>query len=96
LRILWTEAASEDLEALCAYVGADNPTAAARQVLPVVEAVENLLPQKPALGRPGRVPGTRELVVPKTPYIVAYRIKLGVLQVLRVPSAARLTAEPAP
>jgi toxin ParE1/3/4 len=36
------------------------------------------------MGRPGRVKGTRELVIVGTPYIVAYRIKGDAVQVLRV------------
>jgi plasmid stabilization system protein ParE len=39
----------------------------------IVDHVE-LLTDEPKLGRPGRVPGTRELVVPRTPYIVAYAV----------------------
>jgi len=46
----------------------------------------------PALGHPGRVPGTRKLVVPSTPYIVAYTFdsRRDVVQVLAVIPGARL------
>jgi toxin ParE1/3/4 len=84
LRVLWTEAASEDLEAIYAYIGTENPKAAVRQVLLVVDTVEKLLPGHPASGRPGRVPNTRELVVPDTPFIAVYRVKNKAIQILRV------------
>jgi toxin ParE1/3/4 len=37
-------------------------------------AAVHLLSETPEIGRPGRIPTTRELVVPKTRYIVPYRI----------------------
>ena len=41
------------------------------------------------MGRPGRIPGTRELVIPKTPFIVPYRLQRNVIQILRVYHGAR-------
>jgi plasmid stabilization system protein ParE len=41
------------------------------------------------MGRPGRVPGTRELVVAGTPYVVAYRVAASQIDVLAVIHAAR-------
>ncbi len=41
------------------------------------------------MGRAGRVPGTRELVISGTPYIVPYRVRGGAVEVLRVFHAAR-------
>lgn len=38
----------------------------------------------PGMGRPGRVAGTRELVVPGTPVILAYRAHAGRVEVLRI------------
>ncbi len=70
------------------YISQDNPDAAARTVAAIVRAVE-ALEHFPALGRPGRIPGTRELVVSGTPYIVPYRVRGDVLQVIRVFHAAR-------
>ncbi len=46
--------------------------------------VETLLPDNPEMGRPGRVPGTRELVIPRTPFIVPYRLVGNTIQILRV------------
>jgi toxin ParE1/3/4 len=84
VRIQWTEAAAGDLESIAAWIGPEDSDAAARQVLLVVDAVEELLPVHPAIGRAGRMTGTRELVVPKTPFIVAYRVRGDAVQVLRV------------
>ena len=84
MRIQWTEAAAGDLESIAAWIGPDDPGAAARQVLLVVDAVEELLPRHPALGRAGRLTGTRELVIPKTPFIVAYRVRGDAVHVVRV------------
>ena len=52
-------------------------------------AVETRLVMHPEIGRPGRVPGTRELVVPRTPFIIPYRVKDNAVQILRVYHAAR-------
>jgi len=51
--------------------------------------VETLLPESPEMGRPGRVPGTRELVIPRTPCIVPYRLVGNTIQVLRIFHGAR-------
>jgi toxin ParE1/3/4 len=48
-----------------------------------------LLPDNPEMGRPGRVPGTRELVIPSTPFIVPYRLDGNTIQILRVFHGAR-------
>jgi toxin ParE1/3/4 len=82
--ILWSAEAVGDLQSLRAYIAQDNPAAAGRMVFRVVEAVETLLPEDPALGRPGRVPGTRELVMAKTPYVVPYRIRNRTVEIIRV------------
>lgn len=84
MRIQWTDAAAGDLESIAAWIGPEDPDAAVRQVLLVVDAVEELLPVQPALGRAGRLTGTRELVIPKTPFVVAYRVRGQVVHVLRV------------
>jgi len=71
-----------------AYIAQDDPKAAADVVLRIVRAV-SLLKEQPAIGRTGRVPGTKELIVPDTPYIVPYRVKDEILQILRVYHSSR-------
>jgi toxin ParE1/3/4 len=47
------------------------------------------LRQFPESGRPGRIEGTRELVIDRTPYIVAYRINANIVRILRVLHGSR-------
>jgi toxin ParE1/3/4 len=88
VRIEWLRAALDNLNAVAEYISRDNPIAAARAVAAIVKAVENL-ERFPASGRPGRISGTRELVVSGTPYIVPYRVRGDVVQLIRVFHAAR-------
>lgn len=88
MRVRWLRRALLDLDAAEAYIAQDDPSAAAGVVLQIVRAV-SLLKEQPGIGRTGRVPGTKELVVPKTPYVVPYRVKEEAVQVLRVYHASR-------
>lgn len=83
MRLVWTEPALYDLAAARAYVARDNSRAADRQIERVLAAVAGLL-QFPEIGRPGRRAGTRELVVSRTPYIAAYRLRGDTIEILRV------------
>jgi toxin ParE1/3/4 len=83
VRVNWLRTARANLIAASEYIAQDNPDAPARTVAAITKAVENL-PRFPAAGRPGRVPGTRELVVSGTPYIVSYRVRGNIVEVLRV------------
>jgi len=86
---VWSREAIDDLAALRAYIEADNPAAARGVALHIIRNVETLLPANPEMGRPGRVPGTRELVIPRTPFIVPYRLVGDTVQILRIFHAAR-------
>ena len=66
-----------------------DPAAAQRVALHIIQNVETLLPSSPEMGRPGRVPGTRELVIPRTPFIVPYRLVGNTIQMLRIYHGAR-------
>ncbi len=89
MNIVWSPEAIQDLILLRAYIAEDSPAAAQRIALRIVHEVEHLLPDNPHMGRPGRVPGTRELVVPTTPYIVPYLVQGETIQILRVYHGAR-------
>ena len=88
MRVRWLKQAGVDLETAEAFIAKHNPVAAAQIVLKIVRTVALLIHQ-PGIGRPGRIPGTKELVVPETPYIVPYRIKGDTVQVLRVYHTSR-------
>ena len=88
MRIKWLRKALRNLDEEATYIAADNLTAARLVVRRVFEAVEQLA-QQPNIGRPGRVPGTRELIVRNTRYIVPYRVRGDVVEILRVFHASR-------
>jgi toxin ParE1/3/4 len=81
VKIRWLAIASSDLEHLYQYIAQDNPDAADNEVEKVLEAAGSLTKMS-GLGRPGRVPDTRELVVSQ--YIIAYRAREGRVEILRV------------
>ena len=83
MRVRWLRQALRNLDDEANYVAAENPAAARIVVRRVLEAVAQLADQ-PSVGRPGRVPGTRELVVLKTRYIVPYRVRGQTIEILRV------------
>jgi addiction module RelE/StbE family toxin len=91
----WTRRAERDLDDIATYIGQDSPAAAARVVLELIDQVESGLPERPAVGRPGRVLGTRELVIGALPYIVPYRIREGDIEMLRALHTARRWPEEA-
>jgi toxin ParE1/3/4 len=86
--IRWTTPAVEDLTAIRDFIEERNPAAAIEVVERVFDAIE-ALEATPSRGRPGRRPGTRELVLTDVPYIVAYRVTAGTIEVLRVLHASR-------
>jgi len=71
------------LEDIRERIAADNPTAASRMIERIRAAVTRLAASS-ALGRLGRVADTRELVIPHTPYIVPYRVKGDVVQIITI------------
>jgi toxin ParE1/3/4 len=88
LRILWTRQASAQLEAALDFVSEENVSAAEKQSNIIERAIEQLA-SFPEMGRPGRVYGTRELVIQSTPYIAAYRLKGSIVEILALLHGAR-------
>jgi toxin ParE1/3/4 len=89
MTLIWSPEAIQDLISLRAYLAEESPAGARRIVLHILQTVEGLLPDNPHMGRPGRVPATRELVIARTPYIVPYRVQRGAIPILRVYHGAR-------
>jgi toxin ParE1/3/4 len=88
LAIRWTRQGIADLDHVFDFVATTNLRAARVMVETIDRAVEGLTAH-PQIGRPGRVAGTRELVVPRTPYIVAYRLGRGAIEIVGVIHGAR-------
>ena len=84
MRIVWTRSAEHDLDAIETSLARDDPIAAVRLVLKIIHGTNDHLAEHPNLGRPGRIVGSRELVIPGTPSIVVYRVRQGVVEILRV------------
>lgn len=88
MRVRWLRKALSNLDEEAAYIANDDSAAARIVVERVLNAVA-MLAQQPDMGRPGRVPGTRELVVPRTRYIVPYRVRGDAVEILRVSHTSR-------
>lgn len=72
------------------YIAEDNPLAAADQD-DEIERQVNMLHDHPKLGRPGRIKGTRELIITSTPFVLVYRLKGSQrLEVLRLLHGSQL------
>lgn len=84
MKVTWSREAIDDLISLRVQISLNDPVAAKRVALNILHCIEELLPRNPQLGHPGRVPGTRELVIPKTPFVVPYRVSNTMLEILRV------------
>lgn len=83
MRLEWSAYAIEDRVAIFEYIEADNPRAAVTVDDRIRRQVEQLI-RHPESGRIGRVEGTRELVIDRTPYITAYRVAGDTVRILRV------------
>jgi len=83
VKIRWTTPAVEQLERIFDFIAADSPTAADRTIRRIRESIRRTA-QMPFSGRVGRVSGTREIPVPRTPYLVAYRVVDNSIHVLAV------------
>jgi len=83
LQIKWLRKAEQNLEAAYNYLNEENPKAAQKFIQEVYEST-NLLRAAPAMGRNGRVAGTRELILAHFPYLLPYRVRGEQIQILRV------------
>jgi toxin ParE1/3/4 len=86
MNVRWTRTALRDLESTHAYIAADNPSAAEAFIDRLLSGID-ALSQHTDMGRKGRVPGTRELII--NPFIVAYRSRRTDVEVLAILHAAR-------
>ena len=92
MNLVWSSYALSDRDAIFSHIEADNPRAAVHVDEQIVAAVRRLI-EFPESGRPGRVAGTRELVIPRTPYIAAYLVIPEMVRILRVLHGAQIWPE---
>lgn len=83
MEIKWLRKAIANLETEFQYIAEEDPQAAVRFVNEVWRLTQ-LLKEQPAMGREGRVPETRELILHNYPYIIPYRVRNNTIQILRV------------
>ena len=83
MTVVWSPRAIGHLADLRAYIARESPGAAARTATTLLAVVDRLA-ELPNFGRPGRVSGTRELVVPGTRYVIPYRVRGERLEIIAV------------
>ena len=83
MKLIWSPQAVADRESTYDFIDAESPQSA----ILVDDRIWNAtlsLTRFPEIGRPGRVSGTRELVVQRTPYLVAYSVHDDRIYILRI------------
>lgn len=82
-QLVIAEPAARDLEEIVEYIALDSAVAAEKVYRGIVEAARRLS-EFPAIGRPGRYSGTRELSIPRLPYLIVYEVSAEVVTILAV------------
>lgn len=88
MRLVFAEPAERDLNSIIDYIALDNPRAA-EKVFRAIRAAAGRLSRSPEMGRPGRLPGTREFPVSSLSYLLVYEVGADVLTILAVFHTAR-------
>lgn len=89
MHLEWSQFAYADREAIFDYIEADSPQAAIAVDDRIRQQIEELI-KFPEIGRPGRIDGTRELIIQRTPYIAVYRIAGKTTRILRLLHGAQM------
>jgi len=82
-RLVFAEPAADDLAGIISYIALDNP-GAAEKVYRAIVATAHRLSRFPEIGRPGRLPGTREFPVTSLPYLIVYQVGTEAITILAV------------
>ncbi len=88
MEVVWFKKAIWDLKSVRDYISQDNPKAAQKVVQSIKDKV-SVLSEQPSIGRPGRVPNTKELIVGQAPFILPYRVRDNKIEILRVLHTSR-------
>ena len=88
MKVIWSAASARHLNEVVYYLQGESAEGAItirRRILETVRRVG----QMPHSGRIGRVDGTREAVVPRSPYIVVYQLSAQAVEILGIWHGAR-------
>lgn len=83
MRIRWLRSAIRDLNALADYLAQDDQEFAQHMYAEIRQQCDSLC-DFPEKERPGRISGTKELVLVKYQYVIPYRVKNNVVEILRI------------
>ena len=89
MKVVWTRKASRHLRAAYDYWARETSASAAHALLDRIFGAVERLERFPETGRPGRISGTRELVILPTPFLFAYRTRKGKIETLSLLHGAR-------
>ena len=81
MRIVWTRRASRHLHAAYEYWRREQSEDAADLMLDRIFSAVELLEHHAEMGRHGRVPNTRELALHPLPFLLAYRVRRGKIEI---------------
>ena len=84
MRLRWTEPAARDLTHICDFIQEHDSSATARRLALSIYGSVSTLAEFPERGRPGRKPGTRELIFAGLPYLAIYRLRRDTVEILRI------------
>ena len=84
MEVRWSPKAADDLERIVKYIQEHDSAEAARRVAQMIYERAGGLQTLPNRGRPGRIEGTRELVLPPLPFIIVYRMLRDAVEIADV------------
>lgn len=88
MKIKITNLATQDITSIKDYISRDNPNAAMDIIQRIIKSIDNI-ELFPDIGRPGRVPQTKELVISGTPLIIIYKLLNNSLYIIRIIHSSR-------
>jgi len=89
MKLVWTRRANRHVRDAYSYWAREKSVEAAETMLDRIFAAVELLPNHPEMGREGRIPGTRELVLRPTPFLIAYRVRKEKIEIVALLHGAR-------
>jgi len=89
VKVVWTSRAAQQLHAAYDYWSTEHSPQAGNRMLERIFSAVEVLERYPDAGRHGRIPGTREIVILRTPFLIAYRLQHNKVQILAVLHGAR-------